>query len=94
MSFHSKSQYERIFQRWGFRKNRTKDEWKAIASHVQLAQESGAQIEVYVDDTLIPDTKIRKQTQRYSFLRTEERHAVSRRGITVPCSMMLIIYKS
>ncbi|PGH07901.1 hypothetical protein AJ80_07941 [Polytolypa hystricis UAMH7299] len=66
-NFHaSKAQYERQLKKWNFCKYRNKDHWKAIGYHVGKRKRDGKDSDVYEDDSLLPEPKVRKEIARYT----------------------------
>jgi hypothetical protein len=61
----SKAQYELHFKKWGFRKNRTKDDWKIVAQKVGKRKREHKESEVYIDGNLIHSKKVKKAISRY-----------------------------
>jgi hypothetical protein len=64
----SKSQYERIFKKWGFKKYQTKEGWVAIGHEVQKREREKKESEVWWNENLIAAKRVRKETQRYASL--------------------------
>ncbi|KAI9671342.1 MAG: Ankyrin-2 [Alyxoria varia] len=72
--FHaSKSQYERHFKKWGFRKNLKSSEWKAIHHKIDKRKREGKDSDLYVDGTMIKKQKVRKETSRNTCISTKYR---------------------
>jgi hypothetical protein len=65
----SKAQYELHFKKWGFRKNRTKDEWRAVDQKIEKRKREHKESEVYIDGILIESKKVKKSTLRYGSTR-------------------------
>lgn len=66
----SKSQYEWRLKKWGFRKNRTSDDWKSIGWKVAKREHSGISSLVRIDGALVPTAKLQKQVKRNGFATT------------------------
>jgi hypothetical protein len=64
----SKAQYIRQFEKWGFKKNSNRDQWKAIAWKVHQRKSQGKKSEVFIKDRRISDQKLRKEMSRYPLL--------------------------
>jgi hypothetical protein len=73
--FTSKPQYERQFKKWGFRKNLKSLEWKAVSHHLRKRKREGKESDLYVDETLVPEKKLRKETARNGFVSVWELYA-------------------
>lgn len=65
-----KSQYEARFKKWKLRKNlrkrKAEQDWKTVKWKVEKRKREGKETDVYVDDTLLPSKKVRKETSRYN----------------------------
>jgi hypothetical protein len=59
-----KSQYERHFKEWRFRKHLKKEEWAAIEHRLLKRKRACKESVVYVDEILLPTKKIRKEISR------------------------------
>ena len=62
----SKSQYETRFKKWGFRKNRDRQQWRDILERAGQATKRKAE-DVYDGNELITASQIRKVKSRYDF---------------------------
>jgi hypothetical protein len=67
----SKSQYEKYFKRWGFRKNLTKEEWTPIRQKVLARKRAGKESDVYLEGVLMPAKKVKRGIGRYQQTRCE-----------------------
>ena len=63
-----KAQFERRCKLWGFRKNITKDDWRAIASSIFERRTKGKKSWLYLYDKWIPEKKVEKELARYQCL--------------------------
>jgi hypothetical protein len=63
-----KAQYEKKFKEWGFQKNRTKDDWKAVSQKVGLRKRTAKESNVYIDGELMPRKKLQKEISRQGFM--------------------------
>ena len=66
----SKSQYEHRLRKWGFRKNFTRDEWRAIHYRIDIRKRLGKDSDLYVGGTLISQRKLRKEISRNTCIST------------------------
>ncbi|OCK89480.1 uncharacterized protein K441DRAFT_278185 [Cenococcum geophilum 1.58] len=62
----TKTQYERHFRKWGFRKNVNPSVWKFINHRQSKRKRAGKESDVYIDGVLVPKDKIRKEIGRNS----------------------------
>jgi hypothetical protein len=61
----SKSQYEKYFKRWKFRKNLTKEEWTPVRQKVLARKREGKESDVYLEGVLMPAKKVKRGIGRY-----------------------------
>jgi hypothetical protein len=61
----SKSEYEKYFKLWGFRKYLTKEEWTSIRHKVLGRKREGKECEVYLGGVLMPAKKVKRGIARY-----------------------------
>lgn len=66
----TKSQYELQFKKWGFRKNRTADEWDIVARKLAGRKRKHKESEVFLNGNLINPKKLRKETLRHRSMST------------------------
>jgi Clr5 domain len=59
-----KSQYERHFKEWRFRKHLKKEEWAAVEHRLLKRKRALKESVVYVDGILLPPKKLRKEISR------------------------------
>jgi Clr5 domain len=59
-----KSQYERHFKEWRFRKHLKKEEWAAVEHRLLKRKRARKESVVYVDGILLPPKKLRKEISR------------------------------
>jgi selenocysteine-specific translation elongation factor len=71
----SKSQYERHFKKWEFRKNLKNQEWRDVHVHLSKRKRDGKESDLYVDGILVPSKEIQKETSRNCFVSLLEQHA-------------------
>ncbi|KAK2609177.1 hypothetical protein QQS21_002259 [Conoideocrella luteorostrata] len=70
----SKAQYQRKLEDWNFRKHLTAKKWAAIAYKVEKKSQNGRKsVNVYINGTLCPSPKVRKETARQGFMSTASR---------------------
>ncbi|KAH7379606.1 ankyrin repeat-containing domain protein [Pyrenochaeta sp. MPI-SDFR-AT-0127] len=69
----TKSQYERMFKRWGVSKNISKHEWEYIVHKLQQREAQGKPSIVRVRGVVHPQSKIQKQRKKYEFKTTFDR---------------------
>ena len=64
---HSKAQYIRQFgkEKWDFKKNFRKEEWKAIAQEVSKRKFRDKDSEILLKDVPVPNKRLRKEISRY-----------------------------
>jgi hypothetical protein len=67
----SKSQYEKYFKRWKFRKSLTKEEWTPIRHKVLARKREGKESDVYLEGVLMPAKKVKRGIGRYQQTRCE-----------------------
>ncbi|KAF2177656.1 hypothetical protein K469DRAFT_515616, partial [Zopfia rhizophila CBS 207.26] len=60
----TKSQYEARFRKWGIRKNLRGDEWQILNKKLERRKMEGKQSDVYINEVIIPKSKIRKEIRR------------------------------
>ena len=60
----SKSQYETIFKKWGFRKNRDAETWRTLLDDTGSSLKRKVE-DIYDGQELIPAAKVRKAKTRY-----------------------------
>ena len=65
LTANSKSQYERAFKVWNFRKNLTKEQWAVVSHKLNKRKRDEKDSEVLVDGILLEEKKLRKETKRY-----------------------------
>jgi hypothetical protein len=70
----SKSQYERQFKKWHFRKNLKNAEWNAVNVHLSKRKRDGKESDLYVDGILVPRKKVQKETSRNCFVSLAKQH--------------------
>jgi hypothetical protein len=63
--FDSKSQYDLQFKKWHLRKNLNKNAWRFIHYRVEKRKSQGKESEVYFNNTLVPDKKVKKEISRH-----------------------------
>ncbi|KAI1357142.1 Clr5 domain-containing protein, partial [Xylaria arbuscula] len=63
----TKAQYERRFKKWGFRKNKTKEDWEAIALKVTKRKRDNKESEVRIGGEVVLVKKLRKELSRYGY---------------------------
>jgi len=51
--------------KWGFRKNSTKEDWEFIAHRMKRRKLQGKQSEVYINGSLASIRKVKKEISRY-----------------------------
>ncbi|KIW22439.1 uncharacterized protein PV07_12324 [Cladophialophora immunda] len=61
----SKPQYMRQFRAWGVRKNQKGDFWKDLSRLLKNMKLNVADVDVFFNERLIPERKLRKQLPRY-----------------------------
>jgi hypothetical protein len=69
--FLSKSQYEKYFKRWKFRKNLTKEEWTPVRHKVLARKREGKESDIYLEGVLMPAKKVKRGIGRYQQTRCE-----------------------
>ena len=74
---HSKAQYIRQFgkEKWDFKKNFRKEEWKAVSQEVSKRKFRDKDSEVWLKDSLVPSKRLRKEISRYG-LHTHNQHDI------------------
>lgn len=55
-----KSQYERQFQKWGWRRNLSREEWILIGQEIEYRRQRGKRSLVYVDGEEIDSKRVKK----------------------------------
>ncbi|GAB7322314.1 hypothetical protein MBLNU13_g03290t1 [Cladosporium sp. NU13] len=80
----SKSQYERQFKKWGFRKNNTSEDWKTIHGKIQKRQNQGKKSAVYKSGKHVQVEKLNKE-KRHNFRKAEDLFNSHRSSGTVCC---------
>ncbi|KAF2726864.1 hypothetical protein EJ04DRAFT_570892 [Polyplosphaeria fusca] len=63
----TKAQYEKHFKKWGFRKNKRRDDWEATAAKVAKRKRDGKESELWIGDERVPVKKLRKEISRYGY---------------------------
>jgi hypothetical protein len=61
----SKSEYEKYFKLWDFRKYLTKEEWTPIRHKVLARKREGKESEVYLGGVLMPAKRVKRGIARY-----------------------------
>ncbi|KAH7371173.1 ankyrin repeat-containing domain protein [Pyrenochaeta sp. MPI-SDFR-AT-0127] len=61
----TKSQYEKYFKRWKFRKSLTKEEWTPVRHKVNARKREGKESDVYLEGVLMPAKKVKRGIGRY-----------------------------
>jgi hypothetical protein len=61
----SKAQYVRQFNKWSLKKNSTQEDWEFIADRTKKRKLEGKESAVYIDGSLTPIKKLRKEISRY-----------------------------
>jgi hypothetical protein len=61
----SKAQYIRKFEKWGFKKNSTDENWKYIAQKLQKRNLEGKESDTYVNGKLVPRKRVKKEVSRH-----------------------------
>jgi hypothetical protein len=72
LNFSGKSQYERHFAKWGFRKNIAESDWIQIGRQIEERKRVGKDSDVYRNGVIIPRDKIRKSIARYKLPKLRE----------------------
>ena len=75
----SKAQYEGRLKKWGFRKNKTKEDWKTIRREIEKRNRQRKASDVYFCGKLISAKKVRKETSRYGPMSTVEMYTQGNR---------------
>jgi hypothetical protein len=72
----SRSQYERQFKKWDFRKNMRQPErlWKAVGHRIEKRKKAGKNSDVYINGSRILASVIRKEILRYDHQTAMERY--------------------
>ncbi|TVY50444.1 Ankyrin repeat domain-containing protein 50 [Lachnellula cervina] len=60
----SKNQYVAQFKKWGWRKNIATAEWQSINKTIVRRNDKGRKSEIYLNNVLIPNAKVRKEISR------------------------------
>ena len=87
----SKSQYERHFKKWKFRKNLKSEEWKAVHHHVSKRKRNDKESDVYIDDILVPREKVRKETSRNSFVSIVEQCVQGNAALALQGNILILV---
>lgn len=66
LMFVSKEQYFRRFKKWGLSKNSTSNYWAIVAHKVRKRKLSGKESAIYINGSMIPRKKARKEISRYA----------------------------
>ncbi|RSL80942.1 hypothetical protein CEP51_006197 [Fusarium floridanum] len=64
----TKAQYVRKLERWGFKKNSSKEEWEHAAAVVRKRKSEGKETELEMNGKVISTKKLRKEFGRYAYL--------------------------
>jgi len=68
LSRRSKRQYETKFRHWGMVKNLNERDWRAVIQHLNERRQRGRDSStVLLHGRHLPEAKIRKAVQRYSY---------------------------
>ncbi|EEP81496.1 predicted protein [Uncinocarpus reesii 1704] len=59
------NQYYAQFKKWNIKKRRTGDDWKFVFGRVQKRKLEGLESDVYMDGSLVPEKKLRKEIARH-----------------------------
>ena len=62
----SKEQYFRRFKKWGLSKNSTSRDWAIVAHKVRKRKLSGKDSAIYINGSMIPEKKAKKEISRYT----------------------------
>jgi hypothetical protein len=71
---YSKTQYERQFKKWGFRKKLNSPDWKIVHHWLEQRKRAGKKSDVYIDGVLTPKLKIHKEISRHCFFTAQEQY--------------------
>ncbi|TVY16175.1 putative ankyrin repeat protein [Lachnellula arida] len=63
-NFNASNQYVAQFKKWGWRKNIAAPEWQSINKTIVRRHDRGRKSEVYLNNVLIPNAKVRKEISR------------------------------
>lgn len=69
----SKGQYERLFLKWGWKKNVSKQGWQVLKAIEEGRSKRGLKTAVYINKTLVPKTNLRKEISRQGHMTVQER---------------------
>ncbi|KAH7095457.1 ankyrin repeat-containing domain protein [Paraphoma chrysanthemicola] len=61
----TKSQYEKYFKRWKFRKSLSKKEWTPVRHKILARKREGKESDVYLEGVLMPAKKVKRGIGRY-----------------------------
>lgn len=64
LKLNSKSQYERQFKAWGFKKNLTSTDWGDIAHRIGKRKRQGKESMIRFNDAIIASKKVKKEISR------------------------------
>ncbi|TVY40593.1 Ankyrin [Lachnellula subtilissima] len=67
----SKNQYVAQFKNWGWRKNIAAAEWRSVNKTIVRRHDQGRKSEVYLNNVLVPDAKVRKEISRNVLLSSQ-----------------------
>ncbi|KAH8753943.1 ankyrin repeat-containing domain protein [Hyaloscypha finlandica] len=77
----TKAQYEKKFKEWRFKKNHTKEDWRIVGHKVEQRKRAAKESNVYLDQELMPQKKLRKEISRQGYMscteRTNKAHVMS-----------------
>jgi len=68
-----KAQYEKKFKEWRFKKNHTKEDWRIVGHKVEQRKRAAKESNVYLDQELMPQKKLRKEISRQGYMSCTER---------------------
>jgi hypothetical protein len=69
-----KAQYEKKFKEWGFKKKRSKDDWKIVGQKIGKRKDMGKESNIYLDMELVPRKKVQKEVSRQGYMSFTEQY--------------------
>ncbi|CEN60324.1 hypothetical protein ASPCAL02765 [Aspergillus calidoustus] len=78
----TRTQYDRKFREWGWRKNLKSQEWRIIGSQIAQSKNAGKLPSVYINGMLVPEETVWRSTRRHDFPTIKERYCPAPRPKT------------
>ena len=71
--FLSKAQYERVFGKWGLKKNQKAIQWRGIIAELSRRKAKGKDSNLFINGVLVDEKKLKRKIALYTYQTTLER---------------------